>query len=394
MKSKLKKFIKRIVLILYHLEIKFLKIKDNVILFESSGGRNYTGNPKAIYEKMVELGLDKKYKLIWSFEDTNIGIIGNAKKIKKSRLKYFYYMAISKVWIFDSRQPKYAIKRKECKYIQTWHGTPLKKLALDMDKVNMGGSINIESYHKNFYNSTRDWDYLISQNEFSTEIFKRCFAFDKQMLEIGYPRNDILINDNNIKNIERIKQKLNLPQNKKIILYAPTWRDNEFYKKGVYKFVTKLDYQKMYDSLSDEYILLLKYHYLVKDKIDTKKYNGFIYKCNEKIDISELYLISDILVTDYSSVMFDYSLLKRPMFFFAYDLEEYKNNLRGFYFDFIKEVPGPISVVTDELINDIKNYDENKWKVKKERFYKKFNSKDNGMASQKICDLICGISSK
>ena len=130
----------------------------------------------------------------------------------------------------------YIIKRKGCTYIQTWHGTPLKKLALDLEAVFMAGEKDISDYKRNFYNNAQTWDYLISQNSYSTEIFRRAFGFTKEILEIGYPRNDILFHKNNKEDIEKIKKELGLPLDKKIILYAPTWRDNEFHGNGRYKF--------------------------------------------------------------------------------------------------------------------------------------------------------------
>ena len=144
----------------------------------------------------------------------------------------------------------------------------------------------------------------------------------------------------------------------------------------------------MQNRLGDEYAMIVKFHYLVKDHIDWSQYGDFIYEFNEHQDIAELYLVSDILITDYSSVMFDYSLLKRPMFFFAYDLENYKNNLRGFYFDFLATAPGPIVETTEELIDSIVNYDAEEWKEKYDAFSKRYNHADDGGASEKVCRLI------
>ena len=175
---------------------------------------------------------------------------------------------------------------------------------------------------------------------------------------------------------------------KKIILYAPTWRDNEYSEAGKYKFASKLDFDLAKEALSDEYIFIVKYHYLVSDQIDWTPYKGFVYTFDETKDIAWLYLVSDILITDYSSVMFDYSLLHRPMFFFAYDLENYKENLRGFYFDFEAEVPGPISQDTRQLICDIKNYKAEEWEEKYKVYHEKFNHVDDGHASEKVIDVI------
>lgn len=388
MKAKIKSLIKWMVLRFYDVCMVVCPVRKDTILFESNMGRNYTGNPKAIYEKMIEQGMDYLYHIVFVLEDVDTPIPGNVYKIKKNRLKYLYYMATAKVWVSDSRMPAFIRKRKGVTYIQTWHGTPLKKLALDMDDVVMAGETTIENYKKSFYENTRTWDYLISQNHFSTEIFRRCFAFDKTMLEIGYPRNDTLLNNNYPEHIIELKQKLNLPLDKKIILYAPTWRDDEFYGNGKYKFSPKLDFDMAREQLQDEYVMIVKYHYLIMDNIDWSGYRGFIYDYDLTYDIADLYLVSDYLITDYSSVMFDYSLLKRPMFFYAYDLEKYKNELRGFYFDFIEEVPGPISQTTNQLLSDIRSYDAQNYASKYKAFHDKYNHVDDGNASQNVVQLI------
>ena len=134
--------------------------------------------------------------------------------------------------------------------------------------------------------------------------------------------------------------------------------------------------------------MIVKYHYLIMDAIDWSPYEGFIYHFDQSRDIAELFLVSDILITDYSSVMFDYSILNRPMFFFAYDFYKYKNELRGFYFSYSKEMPGPISTTTDELIEDIRSYDYSVYAERYEKFKKKYNSIDDGGAASRVLHLM------
>ena len=138
--------------------------------------------------------------------------------------------------------------------------------------------------------------------------------------------------------------------------------------------------------------MIVKYHYLVMDQVDWTPYKGFVYNCDLSVDIADLYLVSDMMVTDYSSVMFDYSLLKRPMLFFCYDLEQYKDTLRGFYFDFLAEAPGPVTLTQEELISEIKNYDFMRYLEKQEAFYHKYNHADDGKASNKVVELIKRVS--
>ena len=377
---------------LYILGSHIIPANEKIILFESGNGRNYSGNPRYIYEEILNQGLNDEFKCVWSLIDTDIKIPGNPVKVRRSYFKFLYYTLRSGAWIFDARHLYYLRKNKKAKYVQTWHGTPLKKLALDMEYMDMNGSQDIERYHQEFRDNSLLWQYLISQNPFSSEIFRSAFDFKGEMLEIGYPRNDILINRNNAEDIDEIKGRFNIPKDKKIILYAPTWRDNQYHDNNEYKFATEMDFDKMHKELGDEYTLIVKFHYLVKENIDWSRYDNFVIECDAEWDIQELYLISDMMITDYSSVMFDYSILKRPMIFFAYDLDNYKNNLRGFYFDMFEEVPGPICQTNEEMIKFIKNYTEEDYQTqfgeKYKKWSEKFNPFDDGNASKKVIELI------
>lgn len=388
MKMIIKKVVKIPVMLLYHIFILLNKVDHTMILFESNLGRNYSGNPRFIYEEMVARGLDQVYQCYFILEDVSTQLPGKVKKVKRISLLYFYLFAKAGFWVSDTRMPTYIRKRKNTNYIQTWHGTPLKRLALDLQQISMEGEKSLEDYKKKFAENSKTWDYLISQNSYSTEIFRRAFAFKKEVLEIGYPRNDILFHNNKMEAIQSIKQRLQLPFDKKLILYAPTWRDNEHYSHLKYKFSSQIDFDYLKEQLSTEYCLLVKAHYLVGEQLDTSKYKGFLYSFDASFDIAELYLVSDLLITDYSSVMFDYSLLRRPMIFFTYDLEQYKDNLRGFYFDFMQEAPGPIVLTTKELIYAILHYNAQIYEEKYNAFTKKFNHADNGEAAKKIVDLI------
>lgn len=358
-----------------------LKRKDNWVIFESFQGKSYSDNPKYIYEYMQREKM--QYKYIWSVEDAN-DIPYKSKQVKRLSLSYYYYLARSKYWILNSRLPNYINKRNANLYLQTWHGTPLKRLAGDMEDVHMPGT-NAATYKRNFYNETQKWDYLISPNKYSSEIFRSAFWFDNEILNIGYPRNDLLYNRNNTADINELKSKLNLPIDKKVILYAPTWRDDDFYAKGQYRFQLKLDLDNLQRTLGDEYIIIMRMHYFVATKMDISEYEGFAYDMSFYNDIGELYLVSDLLITDYSSVFFDYANLKRPILFFTYDIEKYRNTLRGFYINMEKEVPGPLLKTTNEVIKTIKNIEDinKEFRDRYDTFYNRFCEWDDGHASER-----------
>ncbi len=388
MGKRLYKTAKSAVVVFYRVMCFLFPVKKNRVVFDSSLGKSYAGNPRHIYECLVANGFDMKWDCIWFYEKEKYSIPGMSRQVRYGRLRYLYYMATAKIWVFDSRQPEFLIRRKGTFYIQTWHGTPLKKLALDMEDVFMVGESDIDTYKELFAKNVHTWDYLISQNPFSSSTFRRAFDFRKEMLEIGYPRNDILFRENTPDGIRRYRKELGLPRNKKVILYAPTFRDDEYSEDDRYKFQPQISFDKMREELGDEYVVIVKYHYLIMDSVDWSPYEGFIYHFDQSHDIAELFLVSDMLITDYSSVMFDYSILNRPMFFFAYDFYKYKNELRGFYFSYRGEMPGPISATTEELIEDIKNYDPKEYEEKYLHFHEKYNSIDDGMASGRVLELI------
>ncbi len=357
-----------------------LPLKEKTVLFESFLGKNYSDNPKYIYEYMLKNCPD--YDFIWIFKEPGKTISGNPKQIKRFSLKYYYYMATAKYWVSNSRVPKRFDKREGNVYLQTWHGTPLKKLVFDMKDIHSANP----NYKRDVFIQSRRWDYLISPNQYSTEIFGSAFKYDKTMLEFGYPRNDILYSGNDEETINGLKKKLGIPVDKKVVLYAPTWRDNDFFEAGKYRFTLQLDLQKMKEQLGDEYIVLLRMHYFIANQLDISEFEGFAYDLSTYDDIAELYLVSDILITDYSSVFFDYANLRRPILFYTYDLENYRDTLRGFYIDIEEEVPGPLLKTTDEVIATIENIEDvhNQYTDKYNKFFEKFCSWDDGKASEKV----------
>src|SRR5699024_10556276 len=171
----------KLYIFLYKRVFQKMKIKNNIVFFESFLGKNYSDSPKYIYEKMLEKNMD--YKYIWCFKERK-DIPGNAIQVKRFSLRYYYYLARAKYWVSNSRIPKSLNKREENIYLQTWHGTPLKRLVFDMNDVHSADP----NYKKNFYQQSRRWDYLSSPNPYSSKIFRRAFKFDKTMLEFGYPR--------------------------------------------------------------------------------------------------------------------------------------------------------------------------------------------------------------
>lgn len=362
------------------------------IVYESFLGRNYSDSPKAIFEYLMHNERYSDWNHIWILndktivEDDNLFKEKNVKVINRFSWSYFFYVTVAKYFILNMRQPKWLEKKEEQIILSTWHGTPLKRLVFDMNNVTSAN----KNYKRDFYYQSRNWDYLIAANEYSEHIFERAFMYPKSnILTYGYPRNDILSTYNNqYKNI--LKEKLNIPLDKKVILYAPTWRDDEYHAAGQYKFKLQLDLEKMQNILGDDYVIVLRMHYFISDKIDLSCFKGFAFDFSKYNDINDLYIISDLLITDYSSVFFDYANLKKPILFYTYDLNKYKDELRGFYIDMVNDLPGPLLYNTDEVIQNIENIENVKkyYESKYKEFYQKFCNLDDGNATRRVVEKV------
>jgi len=363
-----------------------MSLKENWIVFESFMGRNCSGQPKYIYKYLQE-NYGNKYKYIWVVDRKGVNIPGKHTKCKRLGLKYFYYMNRSKYWVTNMRQPLSIPRREETILLSTWHGTPLKRLVFDMDDVHSANP----KYKETVFKQTRGWDYLISDNPFSTDTFQSCFLFDREkIIETGYPANDPMYAPNREELANKIRKKLSIPENKKVILYAPTWRDDQFYDKGQYGFDLDLDINRLKKEFGEEYVLLLRLHYFIVDQLDLSQYGDFTRDGSSYDDITDLYLISDILITDYSSVFFDYANLKRPILYYTYDIEKYRDVLRGFYLDMEKDLPGPLLLTNDDVVDAIKNIEQiaEQYKDRYEEFYNRFCCVDDGFASKRVVEKV------
>lgn len=369
---------------------KKMPIRRDWVFIESFFGKSYSDSPKYLYEYLQKTRGDK-YRYIWVLNKKSPALAKSGKhtRVKMNSLRYVYYASRCGYRIFNVRQPAWNTKRPGVVFLETWHGTPLKKLAFDMDDITSAS----QSHKTLFYKHSREWNYLISANRFSTDVFERAFVFDREkILEYGYPRNDILYAENRDEIAMEVKKELGIPEGKRVILYAPTWRDNQFYDRGKYKFTLALDLGRLQKEFGDNSVVLLRTHYYIADILDLTEYEGFVYNGSQYEDVSRLYLASDICITDYSSVFFDFANLKRPILFYAYDFDEYADEIRGMYMDMEKELPGPILRTNDAVVEALHNMDAitETYKTRYEEFYERFCSVDDGHASERVIEKVFG----
>lgn len=395
---------KALVVAVYRCLTHLIPVKKGLVVFDSFMGKSYSGSVRAVYEWMRDNKPDKPYVPVWVFtrEALRKGLPGmpDCRIVTYGTISYYILMSRARVWVFDTRHEGYLVRKKSQRYIQTWHGTPLKKLGADIETFSMKAETGSDAvaredagkalakYKSKVAAESAKWNVLLSASPFTTEVFRRCFSYDGEVLECGYPRNDVLFAGK-----ERASGSSAGDISKKTLLYAPTWRDDVHSGEGWwYGYTPSLDIEALEKALGNEWKLVVKLHYLVKCDKDAFPAScidsGFLRVADSSEDIAGLFAEADALITDYSSVMFDYALLDRPMFFYTYDLERYRDELRGWYFDFEKEAPGPLSRDTESLINDIKDLSEGgpeslKWQEKRRAFKERFAGFEDGHASER-----------
>ncbi|PWF99901.1 CDP-glycerol glycerophosphotransferase family protein [Levilactobacillus bambusae] len=364
---------------------------QTTIIFESFGGRQVSDSPYAIYQLFTQLY--PGFHFVWSIDnDRDLKRFCRDQHIPfvvRRTSKWVRTLQKAQFWISNARFPAWVRKPSYVTYIQTWHGTPLKKLGLDIENVSMPGTTT-KKYHANFVKEANRWDALVSPNDYSTQIFRSAFGFNNQILKVGYPRNDELINSTP-DDITALKQQLGLPLDKKVVLYAPTYRDNQFAEKGKYTFELPFSLDDFKTKFGEDTVLILRMHYLISNALDISDYSDFVYDFSSHPNISDLYLVSDTLITDYSSVFFDYAYLKRPIVFYPYDYHMYKDELRGFYLNYERDLPGQIAQDEGQLWQDVTaalktpDMSEN---AKFMNFYNRFCAIDDGLSSLKIINYV------
>lgn len=336
-----------------------------------------------------------EYRFVWVMTDPEkyrfLAQNPRTELVKDKSSAYEKALGRAKYWIFNYRVYDHICPKKEQVYLQCWHGTPLKRLGYDIERSNNAMNSIAEICEK-YRTDAKRFRYILSPSAFASEKFSSAWNLKKtgqtdKLLEVGYPRNDFLIN-HQPEDVTRIKQVMGIPEGKKILLYAPTWRDDQHTAGLGYTYSNPVDFQRMREVLGEEWVVLFRAHYLVAEKLDFDNLRGFVYNVSEYDDVNELYIIADLLMTDYSSVFFDYANLKKPMLFYMYDLPLYQNDLRGFYLD-LDELPGPITETEEEMLRKIKTVDD--WFSYDEKyrlFNEKFNYLNDGKASARLLNAV------
>lgn len=345
---------------------------SNTILFESFQGKVIGDNPYAIFCEV--LSRNPSFELLFTVNSKTQAPEG-AMGVRHGSIAWLKALATSRVLVNNTNFPGYFRKRDGQRYIQTWHGTPLKRLGRDIVDVVPTGS-----YLRMMNREASYWDFLISPSHYCTEIFPNTFGYSGTILETGYPRNDLLINQRH--NQDQIRRSLGITDaSQLVVLYAPTWRDSQRTATGNWKPVNFLN-----GSLGENVTVLFRGHTNTHSAHNSQVAGAAIDVTDYK-NVAELYLAADVLVTDYSSSMFDFSVTGKPMIFLAPDLDHY-GATRGFYFDFEQLAPGPILKDSSFLRKALESIETQRidYAQRYLAWQQKFNKLEDGRASKRVVD--------
>lgn len=371
---------KKIMKFLINLIFNFFQVKDNVIVFLSSRNR-VDGNPKAIYLYLKKNYINK-FKLIYLVnKNTDISDIDKNDVFYYRTLMGYYYLAIAKYWILSDSVKTLKNKKKKQIYIQTFHGHgPVKRGGFEIKQFQKG-----KQYENGIMDHVKDWDIYISMCKKDEEHIKNSTGYNKKIYRLGIASTDVIVQSKNMVSteIEKIKEAFNIPKNKKIILYAPTYRE---------KLLNSEKISIKIESLKDlnDYVVLVRLHPLLNSKIDQSIFenSNFINVCDVP-DIVDLYPIVDILISDYSAAIYEFALTGKKIILYPYDYNEYEK-FPGYIIDYEKVMPGPICYTEDELYNVLinqkvtfKNYNE-----KLIKFNEEFNYMNDGKATKRFVDKL------
>lgn len=376
------------------------KPDPKLVLFESFQGRGYSCSPKAIYEYMQKSPEFKDYRYVWVFRDLKAHgeFPENTTLVKFDSAESFKYYAKAGTWIVNSRLRDFITPAKGQRYVQCWHGTPFKKIGCDIEAAGNATSTTEEIYNE-YTNEAKKISLMLSPSPFCTEKLVSAFnlkSLSKEniIIEKGYPRNDALFTFDDEK-VKGIKAHFGIPENKKVILYCPTFRDNQYGGEG-YKLKLALDFESLRQNCGDDFVILFRAHYFIADRFDFDRFSGYVLNASDYDDINDLYIISDILVTDYSSVFFDYANLNRPILFYLYDVSEYMTKMRDFYFGtamlpgFTAQTQPKLEACLNSVLEDMRNGGDGllQYKAAMEAFRKKFSPLDSADCAERVAGEI------
>lgn len=336
---------------------------ENAVFFESFYGRNASCNPLAIDRELARRapGVTR----YWSVVDLSVAVPDGAIAVVDGSPEWWRARGSARLLVVNDWLRRRFSRRPGQVVVQTWHGTPLKRLALHrpgFDPRRMAAVLK----------ESRRWNVLLAQNPYAARILGKAYAFLSRPVWVeGYPRNDVLVAGDG----RATREALGIGADERVLLYAPTWRDDRT------EMVDFVDPAALADA-TDAVVLVRGHSRTLLPGRDAE--GPRVIDVTGFPDTSLLLLAADALITDYSSVMFDFSVTGKPMYFLVPDIERYRGELRGFYFDLPAHAPGPVVTTQDDLVAAIRASDSAPYAQKYALWRSKFNARDDGHAADRV----------
>jgi CDP-glycerol glycerophosphotransferase len=356
----------------------------DAVVYSSFIGRQYSDSPRAIHEELVRRGAPLKH--LWVVRDGRCAVPDTATVLREGSREYHEALATARYIVSNDHFPDWLERRDDQLCLQTWHGTPFKKLGFDVSDMR-GKS---RKFQRNWDRQLRNWQYVLSPNRFSTPTLRRAYLIEGEMLETGYPRVDVLARPDRDALARALRARLGIPEAKRTVLYAPTFRDHVQDRRNRYRLEMALDLERLRAAVGEDTVILFRKHHYIVDPVPETA-DGFVRDVSAYPDGTELMLAADVLMTDYSSMMVDYANTGRPMLFFTYDLDAYEDEIRGFYLDdFVGTVPGPLLRTTDEVAEALQGLDgvRDEYAERYAAFRETFCELDDGHAAARVVDRL------
>jgi CDP-glycerol glycerophosphotransferase len=354
----------------------------DAVLYTSFHGRQYSDSPRAIHEELVRRNAPLEH--LWVVADGQCEVPGSANVVRDGSREHHEALASARYVVTNDHFHDWFARRPDQVCLQTWHGVPLKKLGFDVAGRRYEGN-----RFTRWQQQVDNWQYVVSPNRFSTPILRRAYAVEGEMLETGYPRDDVLARPDRDVLTAELRRRLGIPEGRRVVLYAPTYRDHVFDARGRYRMDLQLDLDRLRAAVGKDTLILFRKHHYIVDPVPADP-QGFVRDVSDYPDGTELMLAADVLVTDYSSMMFDFANTGRPILFYTYDLDAYRDEIRGFYFDLVEAAPGPLLRTTDELAGALGDLDavQASYKSRYDAFTAKFCELDDGNAAARVVDRV------
>ncbi|GAA3761862.1 hypothetical protein GCM10022240_13070 [Microbacterium kribbense] len=336
---------------------------ENAVFFESFYGRNASDNPLAIDRELARVA--PEVTRYWSVVDLSVPVPPGAVPIVEGSPQWWRARGAARLLVVNDWLRRRYERRRGQHVIQTWHGTPLKRLALHRHGFDLRRAFAV-------VRESRRWDVLLAQNPYAAGILSRAYAFGRRPIWVeGYPRNDVLVGGDGA----AARARLGIGTGERVLLYAPTWRDDRE------QIVDFLDLEAL--ARQTGAVVLVRGHSRTlapgRDAAGARVIDVTAFG-----DTAQLMLAADILITDYSSVMFDFSVTGKPIFFLVPDIDHYRGDLRGFYFDLAAHAPGPLVQTQEQLVAAIADHDPARFATDYARWRDRFNAREDGHAAERV----------